>query len=106
MNSNGIKIKHSREEEICRIFAGMSDIGRLRILLKLSEKEYCVHSLCEEFSISQSALSHQLRILRDLRIVKHRKEGRHVYYSLDDRHIFKMIKICAEHTEERYGNTK
>lgn len=87
--------------EMAEIFSAMSDPGRLKILTLLSAQELCVHEIVELVEMTQSSVSHQLRILRNLRIVKHRKEGKHVYYSLDDEHIKLIVTVCKEHIEEK-----
>jgi len=63
------------------LFKGLADLTRLKILCFLQEGEVCVHDLVEAMNISQSGVSHQLRILRDARLVVSRKQGRHVYFS-------------------------
>jgi len=72
---------------VAEIFKALSDPTRLRIISALVERELCVHTLTEVLGVSQSAISHQLRLMRQLHLVRFRKEGRHVYYTLDDDHI-------------------
>ena len=84
---------------IAATFKALSDPTRLRIVASILEEERCVHDLCEELGLEQSAVSHQLRVLRDKQLVRHRKDGRHVYYSLDDEHVRKMLEMAIEHVE-------
>ncbi|HID63765.1 MAG TPA: transcriptional regulator, partial [Anaerolineae bacterium] len=65
----------------------------------LSHNELCVHELAACLGMSQSAISHQLRTLREMRLVRLRKEGRHVYYALDDEHIHDLLHQGLEHVE-------
>ena len=91
------KDKHQRMADI---FSAMGDPTRLMILFYLADGELCVCELETLLGMSQSAVSHQLRVLRNLRLAKHRKEGKLVYYSLDDRHIKEMLSICRKHVGE------
>ena len=78
-------------------FKALGDPTRLRILALLSSKERCVNELADHLEVSQSAVSHQLRLLRNLDIVRYRKDGREVYYSLADEHIRDILSRTAEH---------
>jgi ArsR family transcriptional regulator, lead/cadmium/zinc/bismuth-responsive transcriptional repressor len=86
--------------QLAAIFAALADTTRLRIIDALAQEELCVCDLCAVVGLSQSAVSHQLRLLRDLRLVKHRRAGRLVYYSLDDRHIEELFAMGLEHVLE------
>lgn len=86
-----------RATPIAALFKALSDATRVRILSSILDEERCVHELCEELELEQSAVSHQLRVLRDNRLVQHRKEGRHVYYALDDKHIRALLQTAFEH---------
>ena len=85
---------------LAAIFDALSDATRLRMIDALSQEELCVCDLCAVVGLSQSAVSHQLRLLRDLRLVKHRRAGRLVYYSLDDRHIEALFATGLDHVLE------
>ncbi len=87
-------------EEISRIFKVLSDPTRIEILSALSEGELCVHELSELLDISQSAVSHQLRILRNARIVKFRRSGRKIFYSLEDEHVERLLSMGRKHAKE------
>jgi ArsR family transcriptional regulator, lead/cadmium/zinc/bismuth-responsive transcriptional repressor len=81
------------------VFKALSDPTRLRIISLLLENEVCVHTLETMLGISQSAISHQLRHLRQLKLVRFRKEGRHVYYALDDDHVRDLLQQGLSHVE-------
>jgi DNA-binding transcriptional ArsR family regulator len=81
-------------------FSALGDPTRVRILDALSHGELCVCDLAAVLSLSQSAVSHQLRLLRGLRLVKPRRDGRVVFYSLDDQHIIAIFKQTLQHVEE------
>ena len=78
----------------------ITDPNRLRIIHLLARNELCVHEIASLLEISQSALSHQLKILRQQKLVKPRKEGKHVYYSLSDEYIIEIIKSGLEHLKK------
>lgn len=73
--------------ELAELFKALSEPSRLKIIQALLNRELCVCDLCDVLGMQQSAVSHQLRVLRNLRIVKRRKEGKMMYYSIDDQHI-------------------
>lgn len=81
------------------LFKALGDPTRLRIISLLLENELCVHTLEAALGMSQSAISHQLRVLRQLQLVRFRKEGRHVYYALDDEHVHELVKQGLLHVE-------
>jgi len=82
-------------------FKILGDPTRVKILMALSYRELCVCDIANLIGLTVSAISHQLRLLRNLRLVKHRKEGRIVYYSLDDPHIESLFKAGLEHVIEK-----
>ena len=81
-------------------FKILSDKSRLGILCALAESEMCVCDLCVLLDMKQSAASHQLKTLRQMRVVKNRREGKVIYYSLTDDHIRKVLDVAMEHVEE------
>ncbi|MEK6712304.1 MAG: metalloregulator ArsR/SmtB family transcription factor [Nitrospinota bacterium] len=85
---------------LAETFKVLGDSTRAKILFALAQDEFCVCDLSNLLGLSQSAASHQLRILRNLRLVKYRKEGRMVYYSLDDHHIETLFAEALKHVEE------
>ncbi len=81
-------------------FKILSDPTRLQIVLAASKQELCVIDIAELLGITESAVSHQLRLLKTLRLVKQRKEGKLVFYTLDDEHIEDLIRVAARHISE------
>ena len=82
---------------LAEIFSALSDPSRIRIISALTEGEMNVGSLAEIVGISESAISHHLRGLRQMRIVRARKEGRQVFYALEDEHIADLYQRGLEH---------
>ena len=82
------------------LFKLFGDSTRLRILWALSESEMCVCDLCALLKMKQSAISHQLKNLKQSRIVKSRRDGKVVYYSLDDDHIRTLLNLGMDHITE------
>lgn len=82
---------------LSEVFKAMSDPTRLKIIYLLSKHPLCVYDIAEILDMSQSAISHQLRILRGLRLVKFKKEGKHAIYSLDDDHVLQLFEQGMEH---------
>lgn len=81
------------------LFSALSDPTRLRIISVLLEGERNVGELAAQLQMTESAVSHQLRGLRQLRLVRSRKDGRQVYYALDDDHVAKLYRLGLEHVE-------
>ena len=81
-------------------FKVFGDPTRLRILSLLTEKELCVHDISAVLEMQQTAISHQLKTLRQARLVKYRKEGKMALYSLNDSHIKEIMHIGLEHIKE------
>jgi ArsR family transcriptional regulator len=81
-------------------FKVLGDPTRLRIVLALAKEELCVCDLATLIGVTVSAISHQLRLLRGMRLVKYRKQGKMVYYSLDDEHIENIIGEAQTHIRE------
>jgi len=84
-------------EELFKVFG---DSTRIRILCVLFETEMCVCDIAALLNMTQSAISHQLRVLKSARLVKHRKEGKVVYYSLDDEHVKQIFDQGLIHIKE------
>ena len=83
--------------ELYKIFG---DSTRIKIINILIDNELCVNQISEKTNVSQSAISHQLRILKSSKLVKYRKEGNSIFYSLADDHVEKIFKIGCEHINE------
>ena len=85
---------------LAETFKILGDPTRLKIVLALAKEELCVCDLATLFELSVSAISHQLRLLRGMKLVKYRKAGKMVYYSLDDEHIEDIIRLAQTHVRE------
>ena len=83
--------------KLSEVFKVLGDPTRVRIISALSKCDLCVCDISETINMTQSAVSHQLRLLRSLRLVKFRKEGKSVIYSLDDEHILQLFRQGMEH---------
>lgn len=86
--------------KLAAIFKVLGDPTRTKIISALLQEELCVCDLASLIGISQSAISHQLRVLRNMNLVKYRKDGRIAYYSLDDDHISSILTAGLKHVEE------
>lgn len=84
-------------QSLAELFKVLGDPTRLRIITLLAGGEYCVSDIAEKTGMGQSAISHQLRILRQNRLVAFRKTGKTVWYSLDDDHVETLVKQALEH---------
>ena len=87
-------------DDLSNIFKMFADPTRLKILSMLFQHELCVCDISALLDMTQSAVSHQLSVLRQNRIIKSRRSGKNIYYSLDDAHIEAIYKIGLEHIEE------
>lgn len=85
---------------LAEIFKALGDPTRVRLLDALSHGPLCVCDLAQIIGLSQSATSHQLRLLRQLRIVRSRRAGRMVFYTLDDRHVVTLVRQGLRHVDE------
>lgn len=91
------------EEEVvylAELFKVFGDPTRIKILYLLLEGEQCVNDIASALSMSQSSISHQLRILKQNRLVRFRREGKTVYYALADEHVVNILRLGLEHVEE------
>lgn len=86
--------------DLAELFKVFADSTRMKIIYALMQNELCVCDIANIVNTTQSAISHQLRILKQSKLVKFRKEGKVVYYSLDDDHISQIVKKGSEHIEE------
>ena len=87
-------------EALAETFRLLGDPTRIRIVDALARGELCVHELSDHVGISESAISHQLRLMRSMRIVRGRREGRCVYYTLDDQHVLALFQQGLRHVSE------
>ena len=82
---------------VAELFRAFSDGGRVRILAALRDRELCVGNLAGWLGLSESAVSHQLRGLRQMRLVRSRRAGKRVYYRIDDKHVVAMLEQGIRH---------
>ena len=92
--------------DLAELFKVFGDTTRIRILYVLFESEMCVCDIAALLNMTQSAISHQLRLLKQARLVRSRREGKTVYYFLDDDHVRTVIGQGMEHISERAGGRK
>ena len=102
------KVKNKMPEDeklydLADLFKVFGDTTRIKIIYALFEEEMCVCDIVNLLGVTQSAVSHQLRILKQSRLVKARKQGKSVYYSLDDNHIRQIFNCGLCHIEENYN---
>ena len=86
--------------DAAELFKIFGDSTRIRILSALSQAEMCVCDICTVLNMTKSAVSHQLRILRQAKLVKNRRQGKEIFYSLDDDHVLSIINLALEHITE------
>ncbi|MFB2934047.1 ArsR/SmtB family transcription factor [Aerosakkonemataceae cyanobacterium BLCC-F154] len=89
-----------KAQRMAEFFSLLGDANRLRILSMLAVKELCVCDLAAALEMSESAVSHQMRVLRSMRLVSYRKRGRNVFYRLQDHHVLELYQAVAEHLDE------
>jgi ArsR family transcriptional regulator, lead/cadmium/zinc/bismuth-responsive transcriptional repressor len=94
-------ISEETVQELADTFRALGDPTRVRILDTLSHGEMCVCDLSGVVGMSESAVSHQLRLLRGLRLVRSRRAGRHIFYAIDDQHIVELLRQALTHVEEK-----
>ncbi len=87
-------------EQIAELFKGFADPTRVHILSLLARQERCVTEIAEEVQLSQSAISHQLRILKQMHLIKYRRDGKNLWYSLADDHVKTILQMGLEHVLE------
>ncbi len=92
--------KEEKLYDLAELFKVFGDSTRIRILFVLFEAEVCVCDLAEALQMTQSAVSHQLKILKQAKLVKSRREGKSIFYSLADNHVRAIIGQGLEHIEE------
>ena len=94
-----VRVDEERSARICDVFRMLSEPSRLKIVLTLLNGELCVYHILEAVGGTQSALSHQLRVLKDNRVVRARRVGQNIYYSLADDHVRQMVQLGLAHGE-------
>lgn len=96
----GLKQRAAEVAGLSELFAALADEVRAKILYLLSFQELCTCDLADVMELTLPAISHHLRLLKMMRLVKHRRDGKMVYYSLADHHILELIRVAQEHYEE------
>lgn len=86
--------------DLAELFKVFGDSTRIRILYALVESELCVGDIAQLLNLGQSAVSHQLKILKDAKLVRYRREGKIIFYALDDEHVRNILNMGMEHVEE------
>ena len=87
-------------DAIAELFKGFADSTRVHILSLLARRELCVTDIAEAVALSQSAISHQLRLLKQMHLIKFRREGKNILYSLADDHVKTILQMGLEHVLE------
>ncbi|BDG61190.1 ArsR/SmtB family transcription factor [Caldinitratiruptor microaerophilus] len=85
---------------LSELFRVLADETRAKILYLLAQEELCVHTLAEILDLTLPAISHHLRLLKIMRLVRYRRDGKHVYYTLADEHVLRLIQVAQDHYEE------
>ncbi len=93
-------LSSEKAQRMAEFFSLLGDTNRLRILSVLAHQELCVCDLAATLNMSESAVSHQLRTLKAIRLVSYEKRGRRVFYSLKDHHVLDLYRSVAEHLDE------
>ena len=88
------------QEQIAELFKGFADPTRVQILSRLVAGEMCVNDIAQAVELSQSAVSHQLRLLKQMHLIKYRREGKNILYSLADDHVLTILQMGLEHVLE------
>ncbi len=99
------KVKENQPEDeylydLSELFKIFGDSTRIKILYSLFDTELCVSDMATILNLSQSSVSHQLRILKDAKLVKFRRDGKTIFYALDDEHVRMILSLGMEHVEE------
>ncbi len=89
-----------KAQRMAQFFGLLADANRLRIVALLAQGEFCVGDIAVALEMSESAVSHQLRILKAMRLVSFRRQGRHIFYQLLDHHVLMLYEAVAEHLDE------
>lgn len=97
--ANAKMIGAQKIDKLCRTYKALAEPSRVKLLLALLSGELCVYHLAEVTGSTQSAVSHQLRVLRDADIVRCRRDGKSVVYALADKHVCDMLKKSVQHLE-------
>ncbi len=98
--ANEEALSDADNHNMAQLFKAMGDANRLKVLHALEQDEMCVCDIAAFLRLSESAVSHQLRLLRQLKLVSNRRVGPILYYRLNDHHVTKLLQIALEHSKE------
>ena len=93
-------IDFKESEEVSNLFKILGDQTRVRILFLLENKELCVTDICINLEMTKSAISHQLRVLKDSKLLRSKRDGKEIYYTLNDDHVKQIFDCALEHVRE------
>ena len=94
-----MKLTELKAIKLAELFSSLSDASRIRIIAQLMDGEMSVRTLADGLSMTESAVSHQLRGLRQMHLVRARKSGRQVFYSIDDDHVARLFTLGLDHVQ-------
>ena len=97
-------VEFDQDELVLRtaeFYKALSDFSRFKIVYSLMDGEKCVSEIIEKVNMSQTAVSYQRKLLRQMRLVKYRRQGQNIFYSIDDEHVFDIIKLTFEHISHK-----
>ena len=97
-------VEFDQDELVLRtaeFYKALSDFSRFKIVYSLMDGEKCVSEIIEKVNMSQTAVSYQLKLLRQMSLVKYRRQGQNIFYSIDDEHVFDIIKLTFEHISHK-----
>lgn len=94
-----MKLTELKAIKLAELFSSLSDASRIRIIAQLMDGEMSVRTLADGLGMTESAVSHQLRGLRQMRLVRARKSGRQVFYSIDDDHVARLFTLGLDHVQ-------
>ena len=94
-----MKITELKAIKLAELFSSLSDASRIRIIAQLMDGEMSVRTLADGLGMTESAVSHQLRGLRQMHLVRARKSGRQVFYSIDDEHVSRLFTLGLDHVQ-------
>lgn len=99
-NGSYVLLDTAAATALAETFRVLGDVTRVRILDAISRSELCVGEIADLLGLTESATSHQLRLLRNMRLVRQRRDGKSIYYTLDDQHIVRLFEQGLEHVQE------
>ena len=94
-----MKLTELKAIKLAELFSSLSDASRIRIIAQLMDGEMSVRVLADDLNMTESAVSHQLRGLRQMHLVRARKSGRQVFYSIDDDHVARLFSLGLDHVQ-------